>query len=438
MNEDAFARRFYADRAELESLGIQLTVDKPADGVAEQENYSLRPENFHLPAIEFTDAELARAADRAVAARRRVRLRRAAAPRAPADLLGPPEPAAARPSSARSRSASPPSAGGHELSAAPGEDRDGDLPPQDDHLRLLHDGARRGRRAQGRPLPPALPGRPVLPPRPLARARRAARVPPVAHPRQGRLRDEGRARLPAARPTSTRARTPTAPTGSSATPLGTAEIWRLRAHRLAGRAPLRPLRRGRARADDGGRSSSAPTTPTPRQLVAWVLRLGEHARVLGAARARGRGRTSASSCCRAPRRAASSWPAPVARASAPAPTAPSRRRERRAGARRRSAPSASPGWSRSPPSSSRPAARGAAARRPPSVCERLQISDAGAARGRQRAQRRQLRRRLLRALRRDRRRRARSRSTPSPTATTSPAPRACCPSRPRRWSPRST
>src|SRR6476469_1501814 len=59
MNEDAFARRFYADRAELESLGIHLTVDRPVDGVAEQENYSLRPENFHLPAIAFTDAELA-------------------------------------------------------------------------------------------------------------------------------------------------------------------------------------------------------------------------------------------------------------------------------------------------------------------------------------------------------------------------------------------
>jgi predicted DNA-binding transcriptional regulator YafY len=59
MNEDAFARRFYADRAELESLGIALTVDKPADGIAEQENYSLRPENFHLPAIAFTDSELA-------------------------------------------------------------------------------------------------------------------------------------------------------------------------------------------------------------------------------------------------------------------------------------------------------------------------------------------------------------------------------------------
>jgi proteasome accessory factor C len=59
MNEDAFARRFYADRAELESLGIQLTVDKPLDAGGEQETYSLRPENFHLPAIAFNDEELA-------------------------------------------------------------------------------------------------------------------------------------------------------------------------------------------------------------------------------------------------------------------------------------------------------------------------------------------------------------------------------------------
>src|SRR6202453_4834730 len=59
MNEDAFARRFYADRSELESLRIQLTVERPADGAAEQENYSLRPENFHLPPIEFSDKELA-------------------------------------------------------------------------------------------------------------------------------------------------------------------------------------------------------------------------------------------------------------------------------------------------------------------------------------------------------------------------------------------
>jgi len=58
MNEDAFARRFYADRAELESLGISLSVDRPLEGLAEQESYSLPPENFYLPPIEFTNREL--------------------------------------------------------------------------------------------------------------------------------------------------------------------------------------------------------------------------------------------------------------------------------------------------------------------------------------------------------------------------------------------
>jgi proteasome accessory factor C len=59
MNEDAFARRFYADRSELEALGIVLTVEKPVDAQVEQETYSLAPENFHLTPIEFTDEELA-------------------------------------------------------------------------------------------------------------------------------------------------------------------------------------------------------------------------------------------------------------------------------------------------------------------------------------------------------------------------------------------
>src|SRR4051794_22786462 len=58
MNDDAFARRFYADRAELESLGIELKVEKPAEGYYEAENYTLPPENFYLPAIEFSDSEL--------------------------------------------------------------------------------------------------------------------------------------------------------------------------------------------------------------------------------------------------------------------------------------------------------------------------------------------------------------------------------------------
>jgi predicted DNA-binding transcriptional regulator YafY len=59
MNDDAFARRFYADRAELESLGIVLGVEKPGEGFFEAELYSLPPENFYLDAIKFTDEELA-------------------------------------------------------------------------------------------------------------------------------------------------------------------------------------------------------------------------------------------------------------------------------------------------------------------------------------------------------------------------------------------
>ncbi len=59
MNDDAFARRFYADRAELESLGIVLGVEKPGEGFFEAELYSLPPENFYLDAIKFSDDELA-------------------------------------------------------------------------------------------------------------------------------------------------------------------------------------------------------------------------------------------------------------------------------------------------------------------------------------------------------------------------------------------
>ena len=241
MNEDAFARRFYADRSELESLGIQLTVDRPSDGVAEQENYSLRPENFHLAAIEFTDEELASLqmalnlldGEFAYAEPLRLALQqlswgRPSPLRSPGPVLG-----RARDHGER---------GWPRALPAPGEDRDRDLPPQDDHVRLLHDGARRDRRPQGRPVSPALPGRPVLPARPFARARRSARLPPVAYPRQGRLRHQGRARLPPSdRLRSARVRQ------SRRLAVRRDDHDRrdqdLRADRLAGRAPLRSLRR---------------------------------------------------------------------------------------------------------------------------------------------------------------------------------------------------
>ncbi len=115
MNEDAFARRFYADRAELDSLGIQLTVEKPLTASPSRRTTSLRPENFHLPAIAFTDEELAGAQTRADAARRRVRLRRAPAPGAAADLLGAPSPLNA-PDQGSIALGVTASAGGHDLS----------------------------------------------------------------------------------------------------------------------------------------------------------------------------------------------------------------------------------------------------------------------------------------------------------------------------------
>ena len=58
MNEEAFARRFYADRMELEALGIGIEVRRPADSAVEQETYALRPERLHLPPIRFSEEEL--------------------------------------------------------------------------------------------------------------------------------------------------------------------------------------------------------------------------------------------------------------------------------------------------------------------------------------------------------------------------------------------
>ncbi len=195
MNEDAFARRFYADRSELESLRIQLTVERPADGAAEQENYSLRPENFHLPAIAFTDKELAALqtalslldGEFAYAEPLRLALQQITWGR-PSPLRAPEQRSVALGITA--------SAGGHELSARLAKVETAIFRNKTITVRLLHDGARRGRHAPRRPLPPAVPGRPVLPARLLARAQGDPRLPPVADPRQGLLRDEGRARLP--------------------------------------------------------------------------------------------------------------------------------------------------------------------------------------------------------------------------------------------------
>ena len=240
MNEDAFARRFYADRAELDALGIQLRVDKPAEGFSEQENYSLAARGLPPPRHRLHGRRARRAADRAQPARRRVRLRRAAAARAPADHLGPPEPARRRRRSARSRWAVTAAAGGaRALRSAWRRSTPRSAAARRIEFEYFTMQSRRGRRAPRRPLPAALPGRPVLPRRLLARARGRARVPALAHPRQGRLRDQGRARLPAPRrlrPARVREPHPVA----ARRPAGHRRDLGVGPHRLARRAPLRP------------------------------------------------------------------------------------------------------------------------------------------------------------------------------------------------------
>ncbi len=57
MSDEAFARRFYSDRAELVALGIPL--DSQRDEFTGEELYTLRSERYFLPQLELSDEELA-------------------------------------------------------------------------------------------------------------------------------------------------------------------------------------------------------------------------------------------------------------------------------------------------------------------------------------------------------------------------------------------
>jgi proteasome accessory factor BC len=57
MSDEAFARRFYSDRAELLGLGVPL--DSQRDEFTGEELYTLRSERYFLPPLELSDEELA-------------------------------------------------------------------------------------------------------------------------------------------------------------------------------------------------------------------------------------------------------------------------------------------------------------------------------------------------------------------------------------------
>src|SRR4051812_12697781 len=57
MSDEAFARRYYSDRAELIALGVPLNSQR--DEFTGEELYTLRSEQYFLPDLELTDEELA-------------------------------------------------------------------------------------------------------------------------------------------------------------------------------------------------------------------------------------------------------------------------------------------------------------------------------------------------------------------------------------------
>ena len=318
MTEDAFARRFYADRAELDSLGIHLRVDKPADGFSEQENYSLAPEAFHLPAIAFTDSELAALqtaltlldGEFAYAEPLRLALQQITWGRP--SPLGTPAPA----SIGLGITAS---AGGGELSRAAGQGRHRDLPPQADRVRVLHDAERRRPRC-ARSTPTSCCSRAAS--STSSATRTSATRCACSASRASAARSPTRPRpstTSSAPPTSTRASTRAASRGSSATASGRREVWV--SEQIAWYVERQFGAYGEM-GDERGRRAHVPhgvRDPAPARRRG-SLGFGEHARVLGPPELVAEARERARSIVELPLRRAAG-----ARRSPPATPAPAER-----------------------------------------------------------------------------------------------------------------
>ena len=300
MNEDAFARRFYADRAELESLRIRSrSSGRPTASPSRRTTRCARRTSI-CRAIEFTDQELAALqtalhlldGEFAYAEPLRLALQQI--------TWGRPSPLRA-PEQRRSRSASPPRPAATSSRARLAKietaifrnktitfdyytmERDEVGARKVDPYHLLFQGGQF-----------YLLG--------YAHEREAIRVFRLSRiQRQGLLRHQGRARLQApGRLRPARLRQP----GRVAVRRGAGRRRdpALRAHRLADRAPLRPLR-GDAVADDDGRSRASGCSLTAYSNPRADHRLGARPRrACAAARAAGAGGGDCSAgSARAPR-----------------------------------------------------------------------------------------------------------------------------------------
>ena len=218
MSDEAFARRFYSDRAELLALGVPLHSQR--DEFTGEELYTLR----------------SRAVLPAAARARRTTSSRRSRPRSTCSRGSSPTPSRCGSRCRTSRSAGRGSSRRRptenavrvELARprllrrdvrAAREARERDLEAADDQVPLLDDHPRRGGRAHGQPVRAPPRAGLLVPRRPRPRPRGHPHLPGVAHPRRHPLRDEARARLPHRRRTSTRRRYPRpARPGSSASP----------------------------------------------------------------------------------------------------------------------------------------------------------------------------------------------------------------------------
>ena len=150
MSDEAFARRFYADRSELLALGVPLQSQR--DDFTGEELYTLLQEHYFLPPLHLNDAELAALSTAvhllegqfAYAEPLRLALQNLA--------LGRPNPSYdAAPEVVRAAARQRLHRRGRR---APAEARDGDLEAAHGRLPLLGDLLRRGGGAHGRPVQP--------------------------------------------------------------------------------------------------------------------------------------------------------------------------------------------------------------------------------------------------------------------------------------------
>ena len=387
MSDEAFARRFYSDRAELLALGVPLQSQR--DEFTGEELYTLRSEQYFLPPLELDGRRARRAADRALPARGQVRLRGAAAARAPEPRARPARLRRAADATPRCASRCVDPDYSPEMPGRLGEARGRDLEAA--HGQVRRTGRSRATTSPERTLNPyaLLPRqRRLVRRRPRPRPRRHPHVPRLAHPRRDPLRDAARARLPHA----DRLRHRPVPR-----PAAVADRRHRRRgadrgggrHRLVGRARLR-RRPGASRT-----ASSSPTYSSLPLLASWVLRQDGRAVPLEPDELRREVGARASRACARRTRA----PPPRARRARP------RRARRRRAVERPAGPVAPERFAR-PPGAARVPARRAAARSREAVdpgaraVERFH-DPARTARGAPlAAQPRQLRRRLLHRLRR--------------------------------------